>query len=95
VQQNYEGYTKREVLEVKEARRAIGMIGNPSKEDFKGMVRENMIQNSPVTPAAIANVCAIFGPDLPSLRGKTVQRTPAPVVSEYVLVPKEVVIRTK
>jgi hypothetical protein len=69
----------------------MGMIGNPSKEDFKGMVRENMIQNCPVSPAAITNVRAIFGLDLPSLRGKTVWRTPVPVVSEYVLEPKEVV----
>jgi hypothetical protein len=29
VRQNYEGYTKREVLQAKEARRAMGMIGNP------------------------------------------------------------------
>jgi hypothetical protein len=38
VQQNYEGYTKRKVLEAREARRAMGMIGNSGKEDFKGMV---------------------------------------------------------
>jgi hypothetical protein len=91
VQQNYEGYTKRKVLEAKEARRAIGMIGNPSEEDFKGMVRGNMIKNCPVTPDAITNARAIFDPNLPSLRGKTVWKTPAPVVSDYVLVPKEVV----
>ncbi len=36
VRQNYKGYTKHEVLEAKEARHAMGMIGNPSKEDFKG-----------------------------------------------------------
>ncbi len=29
----------------------------------------------------------IFGPDLASIRGKTVQRTPAPVVADYVAVP--------
>ncbi len=78
-------------MEAKEARQAMGMIGNPSKEDFKGMVRGNMIQNCPVTPTAITNVRAVFGWDLPNLRGKTVRRTPAPVVSEYVLVLKEVV----
>jgi hypothetical protein len=91
VWQNYEGCTKRKVLEAKKARHAMGMIGNPSKEDFKGMVRGNMIKNCPVTPDAITNACIIFGPDLPSLQGKTVQRTPAQVVIEYVSVPKEVV----
>ncbi len=61
VQQNYEGYIKCKVLEAKEARRAMGMIGNPSKEDFKGMVRGNMIKNYPVTPDAITNAGTIFG----------------------------------
>ena len=35
VRENYEGYTKREVLRVKEARCEQAMIGNPSKGDFK------------------------------------------------------------
>ncbi len=87
VWQNYEGFTKHKVLKAKEARCAMGMIGNPSEEDFKGMVRGNMTKNCPVTPDAITNARVIFGPDLPILWGKTVQRTPVPVVSEYVLVP--------
>jgi hypothetical protein len=43
----------------------------------------------------ITNERAIFPPDLPCLQGKTVRRTPAPVVSEYVLVPKKIVDHTK
>ena len=73
----------------------MGSIGNPTKEDFKGMVKGNMIQNCPGIPSAITNARTIFGSILPSLRGKTVQRTLAPVVSEYVLVPKKVVDRNK
>jgi hypothetical protein len=91
VQQNYEGFTKHKVLEAKEARCAMGIIGNPNNEDFKGMVRGYMIKNCPVTPDAITNACIIFGPHLPS-HG---ERTPAPVVSEYVLVPREAVERNK
>jgi hypothetical protein len=30
---NYEGYTKREVTQAKEARRAQAMMGNPSEKD--------------------------------------------------------------
>ncbi len=72
VHQNYKGYTKRKVLQAKEARCAMGMIGNPSKRDFTNMVRGNMISICPVTSDDITNVCTIFGPDLASLRGKTV-----------------------
>jgi hypothetical protein len=44
---NYEGHTKRDVLQAKEARRAQAMIGNPSKGDFKGMVSGNLIKTVP------------------------------------------------
>ena len=63
------------------------MMGNPSERDYKGMVSNNIIPNCPVTSADISNARAIFGPDLPSVRGKTVQRAPAPVVGDYVAVP--------
>jgi hypothetical protein len=54
-----------------------------------------MIKSCLVTPDAITNARTILGPNLPSLRGKTVRKTPAPVVSEYVLVPSKVVDRNK
>jgi hypothetical protein len=72
VRGNYEGYTKREVLKAKEARRAQAMMGNPSEADYKGMVSHNLIPNCPITSSDITNAKAIFGPDLPSVRGKTV-----------------------
>ncbi len=52
VQQNYKKLTKKEVLQAKEARRAIGLIDNPSKRDFKGMVSNNKIKNCPITTTA-------------------------------------------
>jgi hypothetical protein len=63
------------------------MIGNPSKGDFKGMVSGNLIKNCPVTTTDITNARRFFGPDLASIRGKTVRRTPGPVVADYVAVP--------
>ena len=88
VRENYEGYTKREVLRAKEARLVQAMIGNPSKGDFKGMVSSNMIKNCLITPSDIANAKEIFGPALASVQGKTVRCTPAPVVGDYVAVPR-------
>ncbi len=95
VHQNYEGYTKREVLEAKKARRAMVLIGNPSETNFKGMVSNSMIANSPVTTTAITTAHTIFGPDLASMRGKTMQLAPAPVVADYVAVSKRVIKRNK
>jgi hypothetical protein len=95
VRGNYEGYTKREVLKVKEARRAQAMMGNPSKKDYKTMVSNNLIPQCPITPTDISNARAIFGPDLPSVRGKTVRTRPAQVVGDYVAVPRSLVDANK
>ncbi len=50
-----------------------------------------MIANCLVTTSDVSNARAIFGPDLASVRGKTVRQTPAPVVAEYVAVPRSLV----
>ncbi len=87
VQGNYEGYTEKDILKANEAHRVQGMIGNPSEKDYKGMVSGNLTTNCPITTTNISNAHAIFGPDLASIRGKIVQRTPAPVVADHVAVP--------
>jgi hypothetical protein len=71
------------------------MLGNPSKKDYKGMVSNNLIANCPITSSNITNVHRIFGPDLASIQGKTVRRTPAPVVADYVAVPHGLVDANK
>ena len=95
VRGNYEGYTKRKVLKAKEARRAQAMMGNPSEKDYKTMVSNNLIPECPITSTDITNARAIFGPDLPSVRGKTVRMTPAPGVADYVAVPQSLVDANK
>ena len=72
VRGNYEGYTKREVTQAKEARRAQAMMGNPSKKDYIGMVSINLIANCPITSKDVSDARTIFGPDLASIQEKTV-----------------------
>ena len=54
-----------------------------------------MISNCPATTTAITNAHSIFGPDLSNVRGKTMQRAPAPVVGDYVAVLKGVIDQNK
>jgi hypothetical protein len=89
VKENREGYTQREYDDAKEARRALALVGYPSPKDFKNMVRANMIRNCPVTPSSISAAHKIFGPNIASLKGKTTRRTPQPVLTNYVQIPKE------
>jgi hypothetical protein len=92
---NYEGFTKQKVIKAQEAREAQAMLGNPSKKDFQGLVSSNLIPNCPIVRANISNARKSFGPDLASIRGKTVQRTPAPVVADYVAIPWQLVDANK
>jgi hypothetical protein len=95
VQGHYEGYTKKDILKANKARRVQGMKGNPSEKDYKGIVSGNLITNCPITTTDISNAHAMFSPDLASIRGKTVQRTSAPVVADYVAVPCSLVETNK
>ena len=52
------------------------------------MVSLNMINNLPVTFRNILNTNNIFGPDVPSMKGKSVRRKQESVVSNYVKIPK-------
>jgi hypothetical protein len=90
IKTNREGFTNHDYERAKKARKALGLVGYPSPTDFKNMVRSNMIKNCTVTETDIANANKIFGPDLPSLRGKSVWVTPPPVVTEYVQIPREI-----
>ncbi len=82
-------------MKAKEVRRGQAMIGNPSEGDCRGLVSSIMISNCPIAPTNITNARTIFGPDLASVWGKMVRRTPAPVVADHVAVPHMVVERKK
>ena len=71
---NYEGFTKKDIKAANAAHKLQGMIGSPSEKDYGGMVSSNMIKNCPIDSTDISNARAIFGPDLASVRGKTVRR---------------------
>jgi hypothetical protein len=88
---NREGFSKQAVRTAKQARRVMGMVGYPSEKDFKNMVSSSMIRNCPVKPEDISVGNKIFGPNVASLKGKTVRATQDPILTEYVQIPKEIV----
>ena len=47
-----------------------------------------MTVNLPFMPQDIKNADKIFGPDVPSTKGKSFRRRPEAVVSDYVEIPK-------
>ena len=90
VSENSERFTWREYKGAWEVWRAMHLLGFLSERYFENMVRSNMIVNFPVTFSDVKNAKLIFGPDITSLKGKSVRRKPASVVTEYVEIPREI-----
>ena len=66
------------------------MAGYLSEKDFINMVYAVIITNCPINIDDINNMNAIFGPEVPSQKGKTARRKPKPVISNYANTPKEI-----
>ena len=76
IRENFKEYTRHKVKKMTEARRIQGMIVNPTKREFVGMVREQLLTDCPVTMQDVDNANQIFGLDLANLRGKMTRTKP-------------------
>ena len=56
--------SKRQQKKAKAARKAYQALGTPSTQDFKAMIRMNLIKNSKVTTEDINLAEKAFGPDV-------------------------------
>ena len=81
---NQEGFTRREYEGAQEARRAMHLMGFLSEREFENMLCLNMIVNCLVTFSDVKKSKLIFGPDITSLKGKSVRRKTASVIIDYV-----------
>jgi hypothetical protein len=79
VQENFEGFMKHKVEKAKEASCLQGMIGNPTKREYTGILRVKLITNCPVTVHDINNANRILGPNLANIRGKMTRTKPEQV----------------
>jgi hypothetical protein len=91
IKANREGFADRDYERAKRAGKALGLVRYPSPRYLKNMVSSIMIKNCPVTPSNVDNANKIFGPDLATLKGKTVRVTPPVVMTDYVQIPQEIV----
>ena len=77
------------VLEAKRARKLLHILGFPTAENLKNMLRMNAIKNCPVTVEDVTNAEKIFGPDVASLKGRTTRSKAAIVRNDEIAVPPE------
>ena len=91
VEENKLFYTDRQIERAKRARALMHTLGNPSVRDLKAVIKMNSITNCPVTTDDVNLAEKIFGKDVGSIKGKTTRSKPAPVVSDTVEIPPELV----
>ena len=89
VEENKKVFTARQFIKAKAARELYGMVGVPSAADFITAVRNKMIPNTKVTVDDIKTAEAIFGKDLGAIKGKTTRSRPAPVVTDQMMLPPD------
>jgi hypothetical protein len=73
VADNKSSYTNEDYTNAVKARELQIKIGRPSTKDFISIVTNNQLRNCPITKADIMAAEHIFGPDVGSLKGKTVR----------------------
>ncbi len=86
----YDGFSKKQVQDATTARRLMGMIGAPTKCEFQGLVRMNLLPECPIFSSDIVNANKIFGPDLANIRGKSTRCKPEHVHADIVEIPQQI-----
>ena len=87
VDENKSFFTDREVERAKKARTLLHTLGCPTIQDLKAIIRMNTIANCPVTIPVVDLAEKIFGKDIASIKGRTTQNKPTPVVHDIVEIP--------
>jgi hypothetical protein len=89
IAENKAEYTVEAYTRATLARKIQIMIGRPSTKEFVKIVDNHLLPNCPITREDIKAAENIFGPDLGSLKGKTVRRAPTAVRPELVAFPPD------
>ena len=90
IQGNAKAFSKREVERARRARELFHILGTPSLDNYKAIIRANMIRNCPVTITDIDNAERIYGPSVAALKGKSTRKTPKPIVDDVIDIPPEI-----
>ena len=70
VEDNLAYLSERQQKRAKAARKAFQAIGTPTAQDFKAMIRMNLIKNAQITTEDINLAEKAFGPDIGVIKGK-------------------------
>ena len=92
---NKSAFPKIQVRQAEAARRLQQAIGRPSDRRLKEIIAARALPNCTVTEQDVDNARLIFGPDIGSLKGKTVRKNADHVELKLSSVPSELIRRHK
>jgi hypothetical protein len=95
VKENRVEYTQRQFEQAKRARELYHIVGTPTIESFKTLIKMNAIKNCPVTTEDVNNAKKIFGAGMSSLRGKSTRRKSTAVQEDVIEIPEELILQNR
>jgi hypothetical protein len=95
VKENRVGYTQRQFEQAKRARELYHIMGTPTIETFKTLIKMNAIRNCAVKTDDVNIAEKIFGADMSSLKGKSTRRKSTPVREDTVEIPEELIANNR
>jgi hypothetical protein len=95
IKENRVGYTQRQFEQAKRVRELYHIVGTPTIESFKALIKMNAIKNCSVTTEDVSNAKKIFGADMLSLRGKSTRRKSTLVREDAIEIPEEVILQNR
>ena len=91
VSDNLRLMSNRQQERAKSARKAFQAIGTPTPQDFKAMIRMNLIKNAEITTKDIDMAEKAYGPDIGSIKGKTTRQRPNIAIDNMIEIPRELI----
>jgi hypothetical protein len=89
VKDNMKFLSKRQQEQAKKARELLEVMGIPTVDNLKAMIRMNLIKNNVVTTEDVNLATKAYGPDISGIQGKTTRQKPTTVESNIVEIPDE------
>jgi hypothetical protein len=95
VKENRVGYTQGQFEQAKRVRELYHIVGTPTIESCKALIKMNAIKNCPVTTEDVNNAKKIFRTDMSSIRGKLTRRKSTPVREDAIKIPEELISQNR
>jgi hypothetical protein len=95
VKENRVGYTQRQFEQAKRAQELYHIVGTPTIESFKALIKMNAIKNCPIMTEDVNNAKKIFGTGMLSLRGKSTRSKSTPVREDSIEIPEELILQNR